>query len=520
MGSKRLEADPKLKEWSSEYRAINKKLRTVEADVSKLLSVCKASDLKVAVTKMIEQSNYADLNLRHEDDQTLQDIESIKKKVKLFKLALQSEVKDEAYFMAAESQAEAIEQMIGDFKNRYGEVYANLEAEYEDITGDLSRLEANLKVYEEKINITEEELDNIRRFGRGTMEQGEEQQNALANEKKDLDFKQIEMVEDIYKQRNQLGHDYREVIEKIKLSRLAIEEVNSLMELNGGLTCGWSSSKDHEEYCRLRIRHQGRVESIPFFDECKIVLPLYTREQIQEHSIHYNKYLKLEARRKEELGKYKKYKEEMKKLEAQYRAQLLVAEEKNKRVDPEIEKIEKLRKKEEIERWKREREVDKVIALEKQDEAVLHQIKQMELKRKKELEEKKRLVQEFREKKEIEKAMEFQREAAKDSMKKYVSLEQKARIREKEDALIEKKKQVINEKKAKEAELKLKLEIQMIEKHKKLEKVKPRLHEDTRLVFDRKREKFDPTKDEAKRADSFGGTMLRTTGRAIVGWMK
>lgn len=54
----------------------------------------------------------------------------------------------------------------------------------------------------------------------------------------------------------------------------------------------------------------------------------------------------------------------------------------------------------------------------------------------------------------------------------------------------------------------------------RLEKIRPRLHDDTRLVADRQREKFDPSKHQAKYADNMAGTMVRTTGRAMVGWMK
>ena len=54
----------------------------------------------------------------------------------------------------------------------------------------------------------------------------------------------------------------------------------------------------------------------------------------------------------------------------------------------------------------------------------------------------------------------------------------------------------------------------------RLERVRSRLHDETRLVADRQREKFDPSKHQAKWADNMAGAMVRTTGRAMVNWMK
>jgi len=52
-----------------------------------------------------------------------------------------------------------------------------------------------------------------------------------------------------------------------------------------------------------------------------------------------------------------------------------------------------------------------------------------------------------------------------------------------------------------------------------MEKVKSKLLEETQAVRDKGREKFDPNTMEAKRADNMAGAMIRTTGRAMVGWM-
>lgn len=52
-----------------------------------------------------------------------------------------------------------------------------------------------------------------------------------------------------------------------------------------------------------------------------------------------------------------------------------------------------------------------------------------------------------------------------------------------------------------------------------MEKVAPRLHEDTKAVKDKQRGKFDPSTQTGRDACSMGGNVVRTTGRAMVSWM-
>ncbi len=49
--------------------------------------------------------------------------------------------------------------------------------------------------------------------------------------------------------------------------------------------------------------------------------------------------------------------------------------------------------------------------------------------------------------------------------------------------------------------------------------MKGKLLEETQALKDKHRAKFDPTTQQAKYADNMAGTMIRTTGRAMAGWM-
>ena len=468
MSTRARETSSRAKEWGGEYRNIVKKVRNAEIDIGKILPHCRVTDLKVEVAKMTEHAGNANLNLIYEDDQTRQDIQGVSKKVQAFKAFLRNENKDEAYFLEAEKNAENIEAMISDVKQQYSEIYCDIEADCKHLMDELKPLEDNLKIYEEKVHVGDEELDQVKRAERKLKGMTDNYYDhpipAVAH---DTNSTNLEIVQEVYRLRNHLGHDYREIIDQLTSLKSTIDELNQMIDINGGINCGWTSSKDHSEYCKVRIRHQGRVESIPFFEECKIMLPLYPADQIREHSQSYNTYLKYDSKKKEILGDYKKCKDKKRQLEAHHRAQTLAMAEKAAKIDPEVERIERQRKKEEIERWKREKEIDKIIASEKQDETVLNTIKMNDLKRLKELEEKKRAVQDYKEKKELERAKEELRNNALNNMRRYVSTDQKQRIKQKEDELIEKKIQIVKEKKAKDEEWKLKQEIQMLEKHKK-----------------------------------------------------
>ena len=78
----------------------------------------------------------------------------------------------------------------------------------------------------------------------------------------------VDVMDDLFAQRSHLGNEYRDTVERLRRTKQLIGELNDAIDANGGINCGWSSGKDHSEYCKLRIRFQGRIESRPFFEEC------------------------------------------------------------------------------------------------------------------------------------------------------------------------------------------------------------------------------------------------------------
>lgn len=251
----------------------------------------------------------------------------------------------------------------------------------------------------------------------------------------------------------------------MKENKAAIVEINRLIEENGGANCGWSSGKDHSDYCKVRIRHQGRVESVPFFEECQIVIPLRTQEEIRIHNGAYSVYLKLESRKKEILGQYNANKKEKSRLEAIHRSQQLEAKESEQREDPVKAQILNKRKKELVEKWRRERTTKVLIGEDRAEEQAKARTQEEQARRAKEEAEKRRQVQEYKEMKEIRKAKEEQREqCAKEQAKRYISADQRQRIEAKEQQIVERKLQVVQSKRAKEEMQAARQEQEMLEK--------------------------------------------------------
>ena len=491
----------------------DKKVRHLTVDIITFFPFCKTTTLKNEVLRMNEDTQNSHIDIMYDEDAKKKNILGLREEVRAFRKDLMSELRDEEYFLRAESCADAIEKKINGVKLQGMEEYGEIEEAAQALMQDIRRLEDNLHIYEEKVHVGDEELAGLAEKpaylheGHGLHAEGPEEAT------------KVEVLEELFRERSQIGHEYRGVVDKMREMKAEIADLNKAIEANGGLNCGWASSKDHSEYCKARLRVQGRTEATPFFSECQIVLPLYSQEALRQHTQAYNSFLKLDARRKEVLAEYKAAKDQKRKLEAMHRAELLAHQEREKREDPEKLKIEQQRKKELIERWKQEKVTRQVIDEDKVEEDVKRKAAVFDDKKKRELEEKKKLVQEYREKKEIEKVKELQRIQLQEAQARHVSVDQKLRIQEKEQELIEKKRQSVMEKKLEEEQKKLKKEHELMEKHKKLEKVKSKLLDETKALRDKARAKFDPKTDQKKHADNMAGTMVRTTGRALAAWM-
>ena len=447
-----------------EYRHHEKKVRQQNMDISKLLAFCRTTTLKNEIMKMCEDCEHANISVLYDEDKSKKNILALRKDIEAFKAVLMSEIRDEDYFIRAENLADKLEKKISEIKNEGMVEYQRIDEDFESLNHDLKILEDNLHVYEERIEIDDEDLAGAR---------NEERQfpmtspNFTMGVKEGEAFAKIEVIDELFRARSQLGHEYRELIEKMNQVKVSVAETNNMIEMNGGLNCGWSSSKDHSEYCKVRIRYAGRTESYPFFEECQIVLPLYPKDQIIEHTERFNNFQRLDAQRKKYLQEYKNLKDEKRRLEGVYRQQEIAAEEEKKKEDPEKKRIERERVKEQVARWKQERITQHIIEDDKKEQHQLHRTQAEEDRKRKEQEEKKQQVRDYKEKKELERIREYEKAVQETKMKRYVSSEQVQRVKQKEEEMIKKKKELADGRKAQEEEEKMRKEMELLRRAKK-----------------------------------------------------
>ena len=460
------------------------------------------------------------IELPFAEDKLLKDIMNIKQEVRGWRRELEAGTRDEGYFIRAERGAEAVQRKVDAIKTAGREEFEALEEDRLGIEEELGRIEDNLHLYEQKVKVEYEEVENEVHDGRKAGPSQVRKMVLDEDHDANANFK-VDALEELAAQRSTLGQEYRECIQELLLLKKRTDEMNKEIEENGGLNCGWTSGKDHKDYCLLRVKHKGRTESIPFFEECQIVLPLYSQAEIRSHTTAYNIFLKLDNSRKELLSEYKTQKEKKRKLEAAYRAELLSIEQKSKQVDPVKDQIERQRKKELIQRWKEEKEVEKFMDTDKTEQKVESRTKAEREKLAKDQEERKRLVQQYKEKKAQEAHEQLRQLQAQqaEERKRFQSEDHKQRVLHKQQETLAKLHQQAEERKAAELARREREEQEQLQRQKKLEGVQSKLHHMPATIQERARSKFDPSKDQPRYADSMGGVVVRTTGRALGGWM-
>lgn len=268
----------------------------------------------------------------------------------------------------------------------------------------------------------------------------------------------------------------------------------------GGQNMGWDEA-DHSEF--LRVWHKHKSKATPgFFQAVSNALPLHDLDSIKEHLSKYLHFLGLNDKKKEVLQKWRDEKLKIKPKDAEI-------EEKKEKTRPMSASVAKQK----LEEWRTNREKLKEEEKE-QKKAQEEKKKEMERLQKAMREEKRQMVLEFKEKKEFEKAKnQLITEYVKKKDKVELSEEDKQRLKEREDKLVEQKRaRTLAQMKSKEdcekTETMNKLRNQAQWAH-----VDSKLNEETFAVKARKE-----AKKEDVRPQTFGGMLVHRPTRAVPGW--
>lgn len=459
---------------------------------------------------------------------TFKKLKTVKKDLKNFKSFLLNFERDAQFLTKMEQFAESIESGITGFKVDAANQFENIQDEIDILNKDLGQLEKKIEHWKnEESNPQDLLTEDVHESGDGVEPDFSKKARAnsvVTGERRNAkNFDERDNVnQELYSKTNPLGKEYRDIIEDLFETKNAILLIDQKIEHNGGLNCGWPS-QEHTIFTQIAFKMQNRIDSVPFMDEVSLELPLKSEPAIFAHITAYKTFKDLDKEKKNLMGQYKALKQRQKDTEAKFNSLKLKELESKQQRTKSIGRTQEQRQKDQelLIKWKRDKLVNKVLEQEK-DAEVTEQVNLKKQKQKqKEMDQKKLLVEEYRQMKMMEKE---RQEAVKQNAmkeKQYVDPETVQRIRMKEELLLEKKQKLMTQQLEKNQQRQLFFEQNILNPeplNDKFATVKSKLKQETMATVSKKREKFDKEKDQAKWADNMAGNLIRAQGRAQVSW--
>ena len=308
----------------------------------------------------------------------------------------------------------------------------------------------------------------------------------------------------------------------LKIIRIKTDIINAIIEKKlGGNNLGWEA-KEHEEFLKLKNNYNNKINTYEFLTSLSTTIPYIPVSELKNHINLYEKYVKINDIKKLLLNKYKEIKKKKEEEEKEKRIKKLneekkIREEQKKEAKNKFKIQEERRQK--VMEWKQNKEKElmekrqiqfeeKKIQRQKEKEIYyINKIKNQYIledyhKRKKE------------EKEQRERILEEEKMKAAQNINKFDI----DRIKDKEDALLQKKLEAKQVKASNKMEKEIKYQNYKIKEKQKLKYVPSKLKESTTQSKNRKREKFDPKKEQKKDAYTMANNVLGRTTRAIPSW--
>ena len=308
----------------------------------------------------------------------------------------------------------------------------------------------------------------------------------------------------------------------LNIIRIKTDILNSIIEKKlGGNYQGWEP-KEHEEFLKLKISHNNRINTYEFLTALSTTIPYIPVSELKNHIRLYEKYIKINDIKKLLLQKYKDIKKQQEELEKEKKMQKL----KQDKINRELQKKE-MANKAKIQEERRQ----KVYEWKQNKEREFYENRQKEMEEQKIRKQKERQIYEMNKQKNQYMLNDYYRKKEEEEQKKKLIEEEEKkkrglsinkfdidRIKEKEDALLEKKIVAKRVKSSKGISKELMyLNYKMKEKE-KMKYIPSKYNELTTQSKNRKREKFDPKKEKGKDACTMANNVLGKTSRAIPLW--
>ena len=308
----------------------------------------------------------------------------------------------------------------------------------------------------------------------------------------------------------------------LKIIRIKTDIINAIIEKKlGGNNLGWEP-KEHEEFIKLKNNYNNRINTYEFLTSLSTTIPYIPVSELKNHISLYEKYIKINDIKKLLLNKYKEIKKKKEEEEKENRIKKLSEE----------KKIREKQKKEAKDKFKiQEQRRQKVMEWKLNKEKELMEKRQIQFEEKKIQRQKEKeiyyinkiknqyILEDYHRKKEKEKE-ERERLIEEEKIKNAQNINKFDidRIKDKEDNLLQKKLEAKQIKDANKKSQEIKYQNYKIKEKQKLKYIPSKLIESTTQSKNRKREKFDPNKEQKKDACTMANNVLGRTTRAIPTW--
>ena len=308
----------------------------------------------------------------------------------------------------------------------------------------------------------------------------------------------------------------------LNIIRIKTDIINSIIEKKlGGNYQGWEP-KEHEEFLKLKTSHNNRINTFEFLTSLSTTIPYIPVSELKNHIRLYEKYTKINDIKKLLLQKYKEIKKQQEELEKEKKIKKLKQEKLNRELQKK-EMANKMKIQEErrqkVFEWKQNKEKE---FYEKRQKLMEEQKMQKQKEKEAYYMNKQRnqylLNDYYRKKEEEEQKKKIKEEEEKKKRGLSINKFDIDRIKEKEDALLEKKIVAKRVKSSKGISNELMYQNYKMKEKEKMKYIPSKYNQLTTQSKNRKREKFDPKKDKGKDACTMANNVLGKTSRAIPLW--
>ena len=308
----------------------------------------------------------------------------------------------------------------------------------------------------------------------------------------------------------------------LKIIRIKTDIINAIIEKKlGGNNQGWEP-KEHEEFIKLKNAYNNRINTYEFLTALSQTIPYIPVSELKNHIYLYEKFVKINDIKKLLLNKYKEIKKKKEEDEKEKKIQKIKEErklrEEQKKEAKNKQKIQEERRQKVLE-WKQNKEKE---LLAKQQ--ILYEEKKIQRQKEKEIYYINKIknhyaLEEYHQRKKQEQEEKAKLiEEEKNKLAQNINKFDIDRIKDKEDALLQKKLDAKQVKVSNKLSQEIKYQNYKIKEKEKLKYVPSKLKESTTQSKNRKREKFDPNKEQKKDAYTMANNVLGRTTRAVPSW--